>query len=189
MTIVLSMLALFNQSDSERTTARQGGDVKPALTTDVGTRASLRYSVWRVLTGTLQSARAITALIVFAGIISIGVATGAPVEYSARLALGVALAAMSSFALNDYYDQERDVVNAPQRAIPSGKLSEKEALFASLLFFLCAVIIGAHGLSPLALLIFLVGCTGGFAYNEAGETVACRQRAGHGLPLQPHPHL
>lgn len=165
LTVLLSVIALFAEPEPDAMDSHQK-PVTPPLSASGESGVSRLHRMWSVLIGVLQAARIVTALIVFAGIISIGIATGAPVWYSARLALAVALAAMASFALNDYYDQERDIINAPQRAIPSGKLTESEALFAALLFFLGAIVIGAHGLNGLALLVFLIGCIGGFAYNE-----------------------
>lgn len=42
-------------------------------------------------------------------------------------------------ALNDYFDREIDKKNHPERPIPSGRITEKEALTASILMFLISV--------------------------------------------------
>ena len=42
----------------------------------------------------------------------------------------------ASMALNDYYDREIDMINAPTRPIPSGIITPKEAVFMSLLLTL-----------------------------------------------------
>jgi 4-hydroxybenzoate polyprenyltransferase len=165
LTVVLSAIALFAEPEPDAMSSHQE-PVTPPLSASSQSGVSRLHRMWLVLIGVLQAVRIVTALIVVAGIISIGIATGAPVWSSVRLAVAVALAAMASFALNDYYDQERDIINAPKRAIPSGKLTESQVLFAALLLFLGAILIGAHGLSGLALLVFLTGCIGGVAYNE-----------------------
>ncbi|HKV12080.1 MAG TPA: UbiA family prenyltransferase [Thermoanaerobaculia bacterium] len=165
LTVVLSVIALFAEPEPDAMGSHQE-PVTPPLPASSQSGVSRLHRMWLVLIGILQVVRIVTALIVVAGIISIGIATGSPVWYSVRLAVAVAMAAMASFALNDYYDQERDIVNAPNRAIPSGKLTESQVLFAALLLFLGAISIGAHGLSGLALLVFLTGCIGGVAYNE-----------------------
>lgn len=53
-----------------------------------------------------------------------------------------------SQSINDYYDLELDRVNEPSRPIPSGRLSEKEAVWNSIVVFLLAlgsgVLLGLH---------------------------------------------
>ena len=46
-------------------------------------------------------------------------------------------------ALNDYYDREVDLINHPDRPIPSGKVSPKNALIFGLFLFLLAIVFSA----------------------------------------------
>jgi 4-hydroxybenzoate polyprenyltransferase len=81
-------------------------------------------------------------------------------------ALVFALAAMAGFALNDYCDVERDRVNHPHRAIPSGRLSPAVALVAGIVLLLgaTAAAVCASG-GPLQLGLFTLTLAGVLHYN------------------------
>ncbi|MEM7816239.1 MAG: UbiA family prenyltransferase [Candidatus Aenigmatarchaeota archaeon] len=46
-------------------------------------------------------------------------------------------------AINDYFDVEADRVNRPERPIPSGRVSERGALFLSFAFFITGILLAA----------------------------------------------
>lgn len=48
----------------------------------------------------------------------------------------VFLISASILVLNDYFDVETDRINAPQRPIPSGKISKSQALLLAILILL-----------------------------------------------------
>ena len=119
-----------------------------------------------ILLGALQTLRMTTGGIVLLGVTTVGLAWGAPIALSVQLGLAVALVAMSSFALNDYYDWEKDSINAPHRAVPRGRLTPRRALFIGLATFVTGLIVGMRVIEGLGLLLFLAGAAGGALYNE-----------------------
>ena len=63
--------------------------------------------------------------------------------------IGIILGAVSVFiatgagnTINDYCDSEIDKINKPERPIPSGRITLKNALYYSLILFVIATIIG-----------------------------------------------
>lgn len=68
-------------------------------------------------------------------------------------------------AINDYFDREIDRINAPERPIPSGVVTPREALVFSLLLFLGAVV-AALSLPLLAIAIAVVNLLALVAYTE-----------------------
>ncbi|RAP54232.1 MAG: geranylgeranylglycerol-phosphate geranylgeranyltransferase, partial [Methanosphaera sp. rholeuAM130] len=63
--------------------------------------------------------------------------------YNMEIALGalaVCIATGAGNTINDYYDYEIDKVNKPDRPIPSGRISLKNALHYSLILFTIATI-------------------------------------------------
>jgi len=70
-------------------------------------------------------------------------------------------------ALNDYFDREVDKINHPDRPIPSGEISPKNALIFSLILFSASVVLAHLFLDSLTaivvvLAIFLLGVYEGF---------------------------
>jgi geranylgeranylglycerol-phosphate geranylgeranyltransferase len=116
--------------------------------------------------GLLQTTRVPTALL-------IGCAVWVPSRWAgdggpmgAAPALVFALAAMAGFALNDYCDVERDRVNHPHRAIPSGRLSPWVALVAGIVLLLGATAAAVYaGGGPLQLGLFTLTLAGVLHYN------------------------
>jgi geranylgeranylglycerol-phosphate geranylgeranyltransferase len=83
------------------------------------------------------------------------------------LGLGFAcgfLLSASALITNDYFDLEVDRINAPQRPLPSGLLTQKEVMALGILTGLLGLA-AAWLLSPLALGISLVVWILGFLYN------------------------
>ncbi|RPI19212.1 MAG: hypothetical protein EHM58_02525 [Ignavibacteriae bacterium] len=56
------------------------------------------------------------------------------------LAINLLFTSMGGFALNDYFDMEKDIINKPHRPIPSGKITRRTTLIvAIILLFLSSV--------------------------------------------------
>lgn len=70
----------------------------------------------------------------------------------------------SALILNDYFDLEVDRINAPQRPLPSGLLSEREVIVLGVVVAL-AGLAAALALDPLALGVSVVVWVLGFLYN------------------------
>jgi geranylgeranylglycerol-phosphate geranylgeranyltransferase len=152
-TVFFSACAFFAGADRGQRNPSSGG----------GTN---RVAVLTGLIGAVQSLRVLTGSIVFLGVLLIGLATTESAAYSGVVAFAVALVAMASFALNDYYDWRKDAINAPHRAIPSGRLSPTGALSIGLGALMVGTVVGLRVLSGVGLLVFLVGAIGGASYNE-----------------------
>lgn len=91
----------------------------------------------------LRLVRPVNALIAFLAVIT-GAATVTQTLLDLRVLLGAASAAlvlMSGNAINDVFDIEADKVNRPNRPLPRGELSIKQALGVSLLFAFSALIL------------------------------------------------
>ncbi|HUS76134.1 MAG TPA: geranylgeranylglycerol-phosphate geranylgeranyltransferase [Methanothrix sp.] len=70
-----------------------------------------------------------------AAIIGLAIAGGLDPGSTALIFLTVFLITGAGNTINDYYDREIDAINRPARAIPSGRISPKEALYYSLALF------------------------------------------------------
>jgi geranylgeranylglycerol-phosphate geranylgeranyltransferase len=70
----------------------------------------------------------------------------------------------SAMIFNDYFDLEVDRVNAPQRPIPSGLLTQPEVITFGCLTAAIALIIAVY-IHPLAFLLSLITWVLGFLYN------------------------
>ncbi len=78
--------------------------------------------------------------------------------------LVVFLATGGGNALNDYYDREVDVINHPERPIPSGKIEAKNALLLSLILFFLALLLSAM-INLYTLIIALIAEAAMFLYE------------------------
>lgn len=85
------------------------------------------------ITGILQTTRILTASIIGLAVLLPLLVAGRPVAATIGAAVVFALAAMAGFALNDYHDADRDRLNKPHRAIPSGRLTATMGLSISLI--------------------------------------------------------
>jgi geranylgeranylglycerol-phosphate geranylgeranyltransferase len=88
----------------------------------------------------------------------IGVGTGVT-NYLLAVAAGsvvVFLVTSAGNILNDYLDVETDRINHPARPLVTGKISSREALIASVIIFLIALVLAYIFISLLALLIVVV---------------------------------
>ena len=70
-------------------------------------------------------------------------------------ALAVCIATGAGNTINDYYDYEIDKINKPERPIPSGRITLKNALYYSLALFLVATIIGFYISVPNGILVIV----------------------------------
>jgi len=70
----------------------------------------------------------------------------------------------SSMGFNDYFDREVDKINAPWRPIPSGTISEFDAILASSILAVIGMISAAATSIP-CLLVAAAAFTAAFAYN------------------------
>lgn len=94
-----------------------------------------------------------------------------PIRESILGFLSVFLISGSALVLNDVFDLEVDRVNAPERPLPSGDLSPREAIGLTV----AAIVLGlgtALAISIPALLLCMLACANGILYNwkfkEAG---------------------
>ena len=90
------------------------------------------------LGGFLRLIRPINCLMMGFAVI-VGASLVSDLNFSINLLLGFITSftlAGASMAINDYYDREIDAINEPNRPIPSGAVSPKEALFFALVLSL-----------------------------------------------------
>ncbi len=89
-----------------------------------------------------QSTRPINLLMIFAGVL-ITIYVGLKGFSSLKLTLLTAFAAVSiaagGNAINDYYDIDIDVINRPNRPLPSGKIKPKTIWVFSILLFILGI--------------------------------------------------
>jgi geranylgeranylglycerol-phosphate geranylgeranyltransferase len=92
------------------------------------------------LMGFLQLTRPLNCLMMGFAVI-VGASLVSPLNFTINLLLGFATSfslTAASMAINDYYDREIDAINEPNRPIPRGDVSPKEAL----IFAVALTIIG-----------------------------------------------
>lgn len=77
--------------------------------------------------------RVVTTLLISLAVFLPSVYVGNSLLKSTYFALPFLLSAIGGFSLNDYFDADKDLINKPYRAIPSGRLSKQFVLFASML--------------------------------------------------------
>lgn len=84
----------------------------------------------------LEIIRPITSIMAGLGAIIGAIVSGAPLSILfLYIFLAVFLITGAGMILNDYYDLEIDKINAPNRPLPSGRISQKNALFYSIGLF------------------------------------------------------
>jgi geranylgeranylglycerol-phosphate geranylgeranyltransferase len=81
-------------------------------------------------------------------------------------ALPFFLAAAGGFALNDYYDEDKDAINKPYRAIPSGRLSPPLAQKVGVTLITAAFAFSfIASRSPIELVLYFAAIVGVSTYN------------------------
>lgn len=83
----------------------------------------------KVVVGILFVSRVVPSALLGLAVALPSLYSGLGIWQSCFSALPFFLSAIGAFALNDYYDIEKDNLNKPHRAIPSGKLSAKFVLW------------------------------------------------------------
>ena len=90
-----------------------------------------------------------------AGVLAFIIATGTLTPAVIIVFLMVLLITGAGNVINDYHDAEIDAINRPDRPIPSGDLSQRDALLYAIILFFIANGIGV-ALAPLPLIIISV---------------------------------
>ena len=122
--------------------------------------------ILKKIVGVLLVIRIFTSLMISTIVIVPFIYKGQSIVNACIAALPFFLAAAGGFALNDYYDVPKDRVNKPYRAIPSGKMKPRTALFVAQMLIALAPIIAiltSHDLVELAL--YGVSIIGVISYN------------------------
>jgi geranylgeranylglycerol-phosphate geranylgeranyltransferase len=83
-----------------------------------------------------------------------------PIKESLLAALSVTLSAFAIYALNDIYDIEIDRINAPERPLPSGLITIREAKIITILLFISSLSIAYTIKISTFLLIFFFAILG-----------------------------
>jgi geranylgeranylglycerol-phosphate geranylgeranyltransferase len=86
-------------------------------------------------------------------------------RYSPQVLLGAVLGfifTMASNSMNDYFDQDNDKINHPERPIPSGKINAESALTFSIALFMVALLMAFFlstfvGFEAFVLVLFALG--------------------------------
>jgi geranylgeranylglycerol-phosphate geranylgeranyltransferase len=90
-----------------------------------------------------------------AGILAFVIATGTLVPAVIIVFFMILLITAAGNVINDCYDAEIDAINRPDRPIPSGSITRRDALVYAVLLFLISIIIGVL-FAPLPLTIIAV---------------------------------
>lgn len=101
----------------------------------------------------------------------VGVSLVSDLNFSINLLLGFITSFTltgASMAINDYYDREIDAVNEPNRPIPSGAVSPKEALPFALVLSLIGVIT-AFGTNVSCLIVAVIAWIASVTYITKGK--------------------
>ncbi len=123
------------------------------------------------MAGLLRLARPVNAVMSGVGVVVGGiVAVGAAAWGRDALPLGLAALAAVSFtaggnALNDLYDRETDKVNHPNRPLPSGRVTIREAQAFTIATFLAASVLAAF-VNPFALGLVVVNAIMMYSYEH-----------------------
>jgi len=77
------------------------------------------------------------------------------IELYTKIFASMALTVSGGYAINDYFDQQTDAIVKPNRPIPSGAVSSKQALITSALLFLSGLAVATlTGILSLGILLF-----------------------------------
>ncbi len=123
-------------------------------------------SLVRTLIGLLLVIRVITSLVIAAIVVLPSIREGVEVGRAIITALPFFLAAAGGFALNDYYDVAKDLINKPYRAIPSERLSPRAVLATATIFISAAFFVAIYVQGSKAeLLMYCASVIGVSLYN------------------------
>ena len=127
------------------------------------------------LMGFLRLTRPLNCLMMGFAVI-VGASLVSPLNFTINLLLGFATSfslTAASMAINDYYDREIDAINEPNRPIPRGDVSPKEALMFALLLSIIGFVAGFETNLP-SLLVAVIAWIISISYITKGK--------GTGLP-------
>lgn len=123
-------------------------------------------AVWKYLTGFLVVARVITSLLLTLPVFLPSAHGGNSFSLSFLLAMPFLLTAIGGFALNDFYDAEKDRINKPYRAIPSGKLPNSAVLSIAIVCLTLSPLLALLAArNSRELLLYLTTICGAAGYN------------------------
>lgn len=111
---------------------------------------------------------ALVAVIAGAVVAGAGAQDYASIAY---LAVSVFLLSGAGIAINDYFDYEIDKINAPDRPLPSGKISKKSALVYTIILFAAGIYL-AYLVNIYVLLLAVINMLLEFLYSWKLKPVA-----------------
>jgi 4-hydroxybenzoate polyprenyltransferase len=122
----------------------------------------------------LAVTRAVTSLLIGGAIGIVLLSDGVSLLVATLRALPLTLAAMGGFAVNDYFDKDRDYINRPYRPIPSGRISSATALWLGAGLLLLSGVLGVLvTTSTRECLIVFAGIFGATSYNLIVKCATC----------------
>jgi len=92
-------------------------------------------------------------------------------------AIGVFLVISGGNVINDYFDYNIDLINRPDRPIPSGEISLKNARIYAIILFFIAILIGIlityliNNIIPLLIILFSIAILYLYAYKFKGTVL------------------
>jgi 4-hydroxybenzoate polyprenyltransferase len=117
-----------------------------------------------MLLGILHTVRFPPSLLIGLSVLLPGLSVGVPIQKGILSAVPFCLIAMSGYALNDYFDIDKDKINKPYKPYPSGKLTRSHIFILAITLFLLSIsfsYIGAKNNVELSFyLIALIGVAG-----------------------------
>jgi geranylgeranylglycerol-phosphate geranylgeranyltransferase len=123
-------------------------------------------TLWKYISGFLIVARVITSSLLTLAVFLPSLQSGNSFRLSVLLASPFLLTAIGGFALNDFYDVQKDRINKPYRAIPSGKLPATVVLWIGVVCLAASpmlAVIAAR--NSRQLFLYAVTICGAAAYN------------------------
>lgn len=116
--------------------------------------------------GIIQLTRILTSFTIALIIFFPSILIGNEVIYSIKISFPFLFASMGGFALNDYYDVEKDKINKKNRAIPGGKISKTIALLISCILLIIALLVAVFiSRDYIELILYLSSILGVIMYN------------------------
>jgi len=136
------------------------------LNSDRDRKNALKNTVMSLITLLVSSTRIVSTsligLVLYVGLTT----TGVPVTTAAQATLPFVLCALGGFALNDYFDRERDAIDKPWRPIPAGIVSARAVHRYGIFMLVCAVASWFFsGYSASETLLFAATMIGVVTYN------------------------
>jgi 4-hydroxybenzoate polyprenyltransferase len=116
--------------------------------------------------GVLKTTRIITSSIIMMIVLLPAYRNGFGFINSLLMSLPFLLSGLGGFALNDYYDMDKDVINKPNRAIPKGLITAAQAYWIGITLLLLGLLLGVKvSESNLQTLLYVATIFGVSLYN------------------------